>query len=193
MAGEELKDVSELLAAFPDNTAGLIEAVDSRDFIVSMTTGVAFAEDLPADVPYVMPMTAGVPVPFLSAYPAVPGFEGVFWKLDGNNEFVPAYTDVGIFVPAGTLRLNEGTVVLNCQKLGGGTADFTFQGTVGGVFVGEPLTRTIGTVPQVLVFQSVSRYDVSVADPLDFSITPVGHSDDLQINDFRVSLVSVML
>ena len=84
MAGETLKIASQLLADFPDNTAGLIDAVQSRNFVVSVAVGVGFVEDDPAQVPYTIPMTDGVPVPFMPTLTNV-GFFGNFWnKYDSN-------------------------------------------------------------------------------------------------------------
>lgn len=193
MAGETLKDATGLLAAFPNNLAGLISANDSRDFIVSVTAGIGFLEDDPADVPYTIPMSDGVPVDFLATYPGTPLFAGNFWKLNGNNQLVPSYTDFGVNVPAGTIRLNSGSVLINLQKVGGGTADYEFQGLEGGQLTGEPVVRTIGASAELQVFSGVRLYDVSLAGAIDFRITPLGHSDDLQISDFRVSISGSML
>lgn len=193
MAGEELKDATGLLADFPDNQAGLIDAVHSRNFVVSVTPGIGFVEDDPADVPYTIPMTSGVPVEFLASYPGAPLFVGNFWKLDGNNQLVPSYTDFGVIVPAGTNRLNDGQVLISCQKAGGGTANYEFQGLEGGQLTGEPVVREIGTTSELLIFSGVRLYDVSLAGAIDFQITPIGHSDDLIINDFRISMQTSML
>jgi hypothetical protein len=192
VAGETLREANELLANFPDNTSGLIEAVHSRDFVVSATPAVGFLEDDPAQVPYTIPMADGVPVDLLSTLVA-PLFVGNFWKLDGNNAFVPSYTDLGVTVPPGLDRLVKGSVFLNCQKLGGGTALYTLQGTEDGVLTGEPVTREIGTTPELQVFSGTRLYLVDLAGAISIVITPVGHSDDLQINDLRVSVESVML
>lgn len=191
MAGETLLTASELLDGFPDNASGLISAVDSRNFVVSATPAVGFVEDDPVSVPYVMPMTDGVPVDFMQAMPAQL-FAGNFWKLV-NQQLVPSYVDFGVTVPPGTQRLNDGSVLLNVQKLGGGSATYQFQGTEGGQFTGEPIERTIANVPTFLAFQGVRLYDVSLAQPVSFQVTPVGTSDDLQVNDVRISMTGVML
>jgi len=191
VAGETLRDGSGLLANFPDNTAGLIDAVNSRDFVVSVAPGVGFVEDDPATVPYTIPMTDGVPVDFMASL-TTPLFVGNFWKLDGNNAFVPSYTDIGVIVPAGLFRLLEGSVILNVEKVGA-TQTYQFQGTEGGVFTGDPLLRDIGSNPEVVVFNGVRTYEVQPANPISFTITPVGHSQDLIVNDVRVSLVGSMI
>lgn len=193
MAGETLREATDLLGLYADNISGDISAVDGRDLIVSMVLSIGFVEDDPLDVPYVLPMTDAVPVPFLANYPGAALFAGNFWKLDGNGQIVPSYTDVGVTVPPGLERLNDGSVILNVQKIGGGTADYEFQGTEGGVFTGDPLVRTISATETILVFSGTRLYDVSVGGPIDFNITPLGHSDDLQVNDFRVALTGAML
>lgn len=191
MAGETLRTASELLAAYADNVSGLITALTGRDFVVSVTPAVGFVEDDPATVPYVIPMTDGVAVPFIPTL-TTPLFVGNFYKLDPSG-IVPAYADFGVSVPPGTQRMNSASVLLNCQKLGGGTADYLFQGTEGGALTGEPVTRTIGITPATQVFSGTRLYDVSIGGVLDFNITPLGHSDDLQINDVRISVEGVML
>lgn len=193
MAGETLKTGSELLDSFPNNQAGLIDAVQARDFVVSAVGGVMFLEEAPLDVPYTLPMTDGVPVSFLSSYPGVPEQASNFYTLDGNGQIIPNYVGLGVNVPAGTIRLHNGSVIISCQKVGGGTAVYQFEGTQGGTFIGDPQVRTIGTVASVEVFSGARLYDVSLAQPVDLAITPVGHSDDLIINAFRISLESVLI
>ena len=193
MAGETLRTGTELLASFPDNQAGLIDAVQARDFVISAVNGLVFIEDDPLDVPYTLPMTDGVPVDFLASYPGAPLESSNFYTLDGNNQIIPNYVGLGINVPAGIIRVHAGSVILSCQKTGGGTADYQFQGTQGGTFTGEPLLRTIGTTATTLVFSGDRLYDVSLAQPVDFAITPIGHSDDLIINDFRIKMESVLI
>jgi hypothetical protein len=193
VAGETLRTGQELLASFPDNQAGLIDAVQARDFVISAASGVIFVEDDPLDVPFTLPMTAGVPVQFLLSYPGTALAVSNFYTLDGNGQIIPDYVGLGINVPAGVIRLHVGSVLLNCEKAGGGTAEFEFQGTQGGVFTGEPLSREIGTTPQGFGFAGDRLYDVSLAEPVDFSITPIGHSDDLIINDFRIKMESVLI
>jgi hypothetical protein len=192
MAGETLREAADLLGLFPDNTGGLIDAVDSRDFIVSAVVSVGFLEDDPAQTPYTIPLTDGVPQDFLSTLVA-PLFLGNFWKLDGNNAFIPSYTDFGVTVPPALQRLVTGTVLLNVQKIGGGTADYVFQGTEAGVLTGDPITRTIGTTPQGISLGGTRLYDISLGGAISFDVTPVGHSDDLQVNDVRIAVEGIML
>lgn len=193
MAGEVLKTASELLADFPDNSAGLIEAVNSRNFVASVVTAVGFAEDNPGDLPVLLPMTDGVPVDVLAAVPT-PAFAGNFWKLDGNNAFVPSYVDFGIFVPPLTQRLTSGSVIIEVNKPSGGDSVYRFQGTEGGVFTGNPIDRTVtGNTPTLLVFSGTRLYDVEVGGAISFSITPIGHSLDLEVLDYRVTLEGILL
>lgn len=193
MAGETLRDTADLLGLYADNLTGDISAVDGRDVIVATANGVGFLEDDPAQVPYTIPMTDGVPVDLLGTLVA-PLFVGNFWKLDGNNAFVPSYTDLGITVPPLLQRLISGSVILNATSIGGGTKDYIFQGTEGGVFTGDPVTRSLlGNAATTMVFSGVRLYDVNLAGAVSLSITPSGHSDDLQVNDLRVALESAMV
>lgn len=190
MAGESLKTAAQLLAAFPDNQAGLIESVDDRDFIISSSLAVGFIE--PIDVPLVLPMTDGVPVDLLSSF-TQPGFNGNFWALDGNNHFVPDYANQGINVPAGVTRLLDSSWVMVLSKAGGGTATYTFQLTANAVPVGASTDRVITTTPTAYVFGSVGLYDVAGGAALSAIVTPVGNSDDLTITDMRSAVTTVMI
>jgi hypothetical protein len=193
MAGEVLKTASELLVEdLPNNSAGLITPVNQRSVVVSVLTAVGFLEDDPAQTPYVIPMTDGVPVDFNSTLVA-PLFVGNYWAIDGNNAFVPNYVAQGVTVKPGTTRLVSGSVLLTCQKLGGGTGLYVFQGTENGVLTGDPVTREIGTTAELLTFAGTRLYDVSVGGPISFQITPQGTSDDLQINDVRIALEGKMV
>lgn len=293
MAGETLRTASQLLVEFPDNTAGLIDAVNSRNFIVSATVAVAFLEDAVVDTPYTMPMADGVPTPFLPTYPAVPDFVGNFWKLDGNNQILPSYTDQGVTVPAGVFRLVSGGVILEARSVtpaiepltalwnytidvagnpGNGeifhndpaimrvnkqdalgtdhdaylialplgsvintagqlwTVDgstdagnwmdydvspavnlpndvrdvtftppgsgdlYEFQGTSGGQLTGNPIQFNVPfSEPKILVMGGDRLYEVALAEEIDFNITPIGHDNDLIIEDFRITLQGIMI
>lgn len=192
MAGETLRTAAELLDLFPDNVSGLIQAVDDRDFIVSVTTAVGFVEEDPTGLPFNIPIVNGVPVSILPLL-TIPTFHGNFWKLDGNNELIPSYTDFGITVPPGDIRLVNGTVILYVQKAGGGTDSYTFQGTAGGIGVGYPQTVVLGTVPTVVILNGTRPYDVSLGEPIGVEVTGEGTSDDLSCSGIRVIVESMML
>ena len=189
MAGETLRTAIELLGEFPDNTSGLIDAVNSRDFIVSVAPGVAFMEDDPADTPIVIPITDGVPTDILAQLTA-PQFIANFWQLDGSNGFIPDYS--GVVIPPATIRLLTGSMIIEVEKVGGGTADYTFQGTQGGVITGNPILRSISTIT-TLVFSGVRLYDVSIGGAISVQVEGTGTSDDLTLSDLRVSIESVLI
>ena len=194
MAGETLKTAQGLLDDFPDNSAGLIEAVHVRNFLVGAVTAVGFSEGDPATLPLTIPLTDGVPVDVLSALPA-PDFAGNFWTLDGNQQFVPDYVPRGITVPTGLQRLLKGQVLLLCEKLGNATpVPYVFQGTEGGVLTGNPITQEIaGGAEQLVVMSGTRLYDVAVGGPISFNVTASGHSDDLIVYAFRVSVESELV
>jgi len=192
VAGEELLTQEQLLASFPDNADGLIEAVDSRSFVVSASMSVGFLEDNPVDTPVTIPQTSGlaqdIPVELTN-----PLFVGHYWALDSNNHFVPDYVSQGISVPAGLDRIVHGTVVMEIASVSTPEQSYTFQGTEGGIFIGSPVTRDIGGTPTVLSFVGVSLYDTQVGPPLSITVTPVGHSFDLILSDLRMSVQGGMI
>lgn len=192
MAGETLLTLSEIIASFPDNTANLITPLQSRDLAISQAVAVGFFEQAAADEPLLMPMADGVPFDMLAAF-TLPDFVGNFWKLDGNNAFIPSYTDDGITVNPPTNRLVQGSVVMVATKVGGGTGDYIFEGTENGIGTGSPRTVTLDANPSLLVFGGDRLYDINLANPIGLDVTPSGTSDDITIQNFRVTLTGTLV
>lgn len=193
MAGEVLKDAGGILADLPDNSSGLIVPQVHRSEVVSVVNAVGFLEDDPATVPVTLPMTDGVPTDVLSQLVA-PLFVGQFWELQPvTNAFVPSYGNAGVTVEPDTIRLLQGTIGIRLNKVGGGTATYEFEGTQGGTFTGNPVQRTIGITPEVFWLSGDRLYDVYAGDPVSFSITPIGTSDDLVLTDLRVKLIGSLI
>lgn len=103
MAGETLLDASQLLAAYPDNTAGLIDALEGRNFIVSSGDDVGFAQEIFTPVPASLAPTTVLADTLVNSVWVAPTTALRFWNLDGNNAFVNDYAP--IIVNAGTDRL----------------------------------------------------------------------------------------
>lgn len=196
MAGESLRTASGLLANLPDNTSGLIQAVNTRDVVVSVVDGVGYWDD--ADDPG-LPVTIpnaglGVGVDILSALPGPPAtaFAGNYYKLDGNNHFVPSYTDQGILVPAGTQRIVESLVTLRLSKPGGGTNLFTLQGTRAGVPYIPGRTVSLTSTPETFTFSGSRLVDVSLAEALSIDFVPDDGPADLVVHEWTITLKMVL-
>lgn len=192
MAGETLRTASQLLAEFPDNTAGLIDAVNSRNMIVSELLGVGFMEDNAAqftitvqDGVFVSVNAAVTPNPLLAANFA--------WDIDGNNSWFPDYVNNGVIVPAGVTRLHGITSTILVQKQGGGTASYSFQYFLGGVAFGNPVTVTIGTTPQILPQSDELLVEVALGETMDWRCRANGTTDNLDVLDFRQRVTSALI
>ena len=191
MAGETLLTAADTLAGFPDNTQGLITPLDSRNFVVSAQTSSGFIEE--QNDPVTLTMVDGVWVSVLSALLS-PDFVGLYWKLDGNQQFIPAYADEGITVNVGTIRLVRITVIALTSKVAAGAPSaYSARTTLGGVQVGTvgELERDTTKTASVAIRDFTS--DISLDDPIDVQIRPDGHSDDLIVQEATVSLGCIQI
>jgi hypothetical protein len=199
MAGETLLTTTELLSGFPDNASGLIEAVDSRNFVVSAVNGVGFYDDNNDPTgPWTVPNAgAGVPVDILSNLPIPTGdpnavFVGNYYRLDGNNHFVPSYVDEGITVPPGTIRIVDGSVGFVIAKPGGGTETGTIRGTKAGVPYLPGRQVSLTSTPIAFVSTGARLVDVSLAEPISVEWIPDA-ATDLIVSEFRINLRMVLV
>ena len=190
MAGETLKTAAELLADFPDNTAGLIEAIDARNFVVGATPGVGALEDDPLQTPFTIPLVAGVPVS-VPAQLVLPLFIGNYWALDGNNAMIPSYDAAGIFVPPAHVRLVQGLITLRAAKTTGGTEQYLIAGTQG-IATGDEFAVELTNSPRTFTMSAARVYDVSAGAPVSFTVESVGGSS-IDIYHVRFAVESVLL
>ncbi len=102
MAGEQLKTASELLADFPDNTAGLIDALQSRNFVVSAGDDIAFVQEIFTPAAGLAPTTVLADTVVNTVW-TTPDTAFRFWVLDGSDKFINDYG--AIIINAGTFRL----------------------------------------------------------------------------------------
>ena len=191
MAGETLKTISELLNAFPDNLSGWIEAVESRDLILSMAPAVGFLSE--AVPPFTVGIVAqGVPVSINAAIPA-PNIDSNFWQLDGNNSWIPDYP-AGVIIPPAYERLSTLQSWLVASRDAAGIGEnYSFQWNVGAALVGAPLVVNLDQAPVSVVMPEEILYDVSVGDPIGLTVANLDSTTDLLIDDDRQSVVSVAI
>ena len=190
MAGETLRTGAELLALFPDNTAGLIDAVQSRDLIVSTAVALGFLEDT---VPsFSVSVIDGSPVSINALVTPTGGGALLFWALDGNQAFLADYG--AIVVPPGLERLVAINTTMVLRKQGGASASYSFQYFEAGVPIGVPETIDLdSTDDESMAVLEELVYDVDVGAPLDLRVTGVGTGDDIDVNDFRQTVTSFQI
>lgn len=190
MAGETLKTSAELLADFPESTAGLIEAINSRNFVIGATPGIGALEDDPLQTPFTIPLVAGVPVD-VPAQLVLPLFVGNYWALDGNAAMVPSYDAAGIFVPPAHARLVQGLITLRAAKTTGGSETYLFAGTQG-VGTGDEFAVELTNNPSTFTMSAARIYDVSLGAPVSFTVESVGGAS-IDIYHVRFSLESLLI
>ena len=190
MAGERLSTSAELLAGFPDNTAGLIEALDSRNFVISSVPAVGALEDDPAQTPFTIPLVGGLPVD-VPAQLVAPLFQGNYWALDGNNAMIPDYVAQGIDVPPAHLRYVAGLITLRAAKTTGGSETYIFTGTQG-IATGDAFTVELTADPITFTIAGSRVYDVTLGEPVSFRVESVGGAS-LDVYHVRFSLESLIL
>ena len=182
MAGETLRTIAEVLAAFPDNTQRLITPLDARDMIITEAINVGYLES--DTTPFTIPIVAGTPVSVNASIPT-PNFIGNFWRIDGNNAFVENYTTytTPIIVNPGTVRICAFRASMQVQKIGTGSDVYEFQWFADGVPFGNPGQITVDdTDPFYIATSSDALVDVSLSQAFDLRVTGIGTGDDLQVN-----------
>lgn len=187
---ETLRTLNELLALFPDNTSGLIDAEASRDLIVSVAASQGFLEDDQAT--FALPITDGVFVPVNPE--ANPGVGSAFnrWQLDANNAMIPDYGTT--VVNPGHTRLVPVASGLLVEKIGGGTETYDFEVFEGGVPTGIPIRREIqANIETAVLVTETFVYDVAQGLPIDIRVSGIGTGDDLVVHDFRQRVSGLLL
>lgn len=190
MAGETLLTSAETLAGFPDNTQGLITPLDVRNFVVSSQTSLGFMEDAG---PFTIPLVDGVWTSILANVPT-PAFVGLFWKLDGSNRFLPAYTDAGIIVNVGSTRFTTMQTFSESAKDAGGAAVlYSSRILLGGTVIGPVNQVSRDDTPTVAIGARDFLQDIDLLEPIDIQIRPDGHSNGITINDFTIQLEGLQI
>jgi len=183
---QTLKYLEEIVASFPDNTAGLVTPVLMRDFAVSMATGGAFVEDT---TPVTIPIVSGTAVAVNPLLVAATSAE-FFWSVDGNNFMFPDYaaTLPGTVVPAGYEKVVTFLTSLVLSRSGGGTTQYDIQiGSSPSTLIGLPTSiefSSAGT-QNVLVIATLSVDVSDVLTTYGVYITGVGTGTDLTLESFE--------
>jgi len=192
MAGETLRTAIQLLAEFPDNTAGLIDAINSRNAVVSEMGGIGFLEDDSAS--FNIPITAGNAQDINSLITPIPILASNFaFDLNGNQHWVEGYTAAGITVPAGVFRLLGLQTTMVLFKQGGGTSTYQFQYTRGGATFGNPIEWNLGTTNQLVVINEDVLYEPALNEAFSVQVLNQVGNDDLTVTDFRQQITGTLL
>jgi len=189
---QTLRYATEVLASFPDNTSGLIDAVHNRDFAISYIRGGAFLETT-TDV--TIPIVSGTPV---SVNPLLVGVTtvGNLWSFDGNNFAFPNYTATltDTVIPAGYTKLVRFLAVLGITKSGGGTDNYEIQWTKNGVLFGiahDVLYTGAGT--RTVTIPEVTSQEVAISDVYGVSITGIGTGADVVVESMTIQVNDAIL
>ncbi len=183
---------SEVLAGFPDNTAGLITPEDVRAFTVSSLVGQGFLE---TTTQITVPIISGTPV---AVNPLLTGITtaGDLWLVDGNNNLTPDYATklTDTIIPAGYNKLCRFVSIMSLQKVGGGTDTYEFTFTEDAVPVGTQQTVIYAGTNSLVVTSMVTRsVDISVAPVFGITIEGVGTGEDMNVLSFEMSVSDAML
>ena len=188
---QTLRYLDELLANYPDNTAGLITPENVRDQLVSTVAGVGFLADT---TEITVPIVDGVPTlinPLLTA----PITEPELWTFDGNNLAVSNYTALtDTVVPAGYTKVLSIVAVAVLEKTAGGADIYDLQFARNGspIGVAETVSYTAAG-SQTITVVNRSLVDVSTADTYGLTVVGLGTNDDLQCHSFEMNLTDAIL
>ncbi len=192
MAGETLRTVNEMLANWPDNTAGLISALDGRDMIVSEAVNVGYVQldNGPVTVPIVGPGDYTQINSLIT--PVAAG--GNFWAVDGNQALVESYTSQGITVPASVIRLTTFSTGMLVSKPGGGTNTYEFRLYQGGVPAsGGGFIKVLSSTPEYVDISGSRLVQVSLGEAFDVRVSCLDGTADLQLDEFLFGAQGVPL
>lgn len=105
MAGETLQTAAQLLAGYPDNSQGIIQALNTRQHVVSGVLDVANVFEV-FDPTVTVAVTTDPIDTILNTFWTAPAIEAFqFWNIDGNGRLFPDYQGAGVAVDPGTFRL----------------------------------------------------------------------------------------
>ncbi len=174
----------ENLAAAPDNTSGLIDAVHLRDLIVSNRSG---GVQILETTPFTVPITNGVPVSINPLLPA-PTVAGVLWSADANNRAFPNYAAAipSATIPVGYVKFTQILFSFNGEKAGAGTDDYLFRVDLDGVPQGTGVTVSYDSNPAFTTIVLNRTVDIGVQPLVGLTVTGVGTGDDIDINAFEM-------
>ena len=188
----ELQYLDQVLAGYPDNTAGLITPLNVRNHLVSTIVGVGFI-DSPTTI--TIPVLDGVGTIINPLLLDAASTTQTLWTFDGNNLATSNYGAlVGVTIPPGYTKLVRFVAVLSLEKLAGGSDQYQFQFTRNGVGVGlaedvvftEAGSQVVTTLHSTLV-------DLSLVDVFGVQVIGVGTADDLELHNFEMTVSDAVL
>ena len=179
------------LALFPDNTQGLIDAVEIRDVIVSQRSGGANVQD---GAGFTVPIVDGVPValnPLLTAPVLAPGL----WGIDANNRLFPNYAAKipDLIIPAGYLKFAQTFITIAVNKAGSGEDNYVFQLDDNGTPIGGTLSFALGTEPEVLTLLVNKAFALDSGLLLGLTVYGDGTGDDLVVSEFEMFVIDFQI
>ena len=188
----ELLYLDEVLAGYPDNTAGLITPLNARNHVVSTIRGVGFL-DSPTTI--TLPILNGSGTIINQLLLDAVATQATLWTFDGNNFAISNYAAIqDVTVPAGYTKLMHAVAVLSLEKLAGGADQYQFQFTRNGVGVGlaEDVVWTASGA-QVVTTLYTTLYDISTQDTIGVQVIGVGTTDSLELHNFEMSMSDSVL
>jgi hypothetical protein len=182
---ETLRYVSGLLANFPDNSQGLIDAVHMRDFVASFINGRGFIVD---ETDVTIPITDGVWTAVNPLLVSPEFFPEALWTFDGNNFAIQNYSGIpDIIIPVGYSKLLSLVAWFTVTKAAGGSDNYIAQFTKNGVGIGLPEVVSFAAAgSQTVTIIDSEIVDLSVVDTYGVQIQGDGTNDDLVMNYFTM-------
>jgi len=189
---QSFKDVTELLAGFPDNTSGLISAANIRDFVVSIVEGKGLLEATDnVTINIVADTWVSINPLLLNA-----AHTETFWAFDGNNYAFSNHSNfASTTVPSGHQRFGQFMSILELTKSAGGSDEYSVQFTKNGVGIGEPESvefNEAGTDTTTVLHPLL--VDISLpADLYGVQIMGIGTGVDLELGYFTMQVSDSIL
>jgi len=189
---QSFKNVTELLAGFPDNVTGLISAENVRDFLVSIVEGKGLLE---ATDNVTLPIVADT---WISINPLLlnAAHTETFWAFDGNNYAFSNHSNfASTTVPPGHQRFGQFMSILELTKSAGGSDEYSVQFTKNGAGIGEPESvefNEAGTDTTTVLHPLL--VDISLSTDLyGVQIMGIGTGVDLELGYFTMQVSDSIL
>ncbi len=188
---DTLKGFTEAMAGFPDNTSGIIKAINARELLLSAQAdrGGSYAPSV--TTPYVIPIPAvdtWVDIPISLGANMVQSPASLFWRMNGNGHLYYDYAAdwPAVSIPAGLMR----SVLLLCTITADTNAKrFEFAFTIDGV-IQEPTdtiewgNRTYAGLVTLVASNGISPAD---APPVSVQVRNLDDTTDLEVFSFGMT------
>jgi hypothetical protein len=188
---DNLYTFDQIRAALPDNTSNLISPENVRSSVLSLAVDAGEVGD---DTPFLMALTAGVPLNLNATAPSATSEVLRGWTVDGNNALVNDLAATFTIAPGLTRGLSI-TFAAIVENAGGADDSFTFDLLKGAAIVASA-TATLQGGAQAedvgISFNALELYEPALEEPWSIQVTSAGGAD-LSVSDWDLKVIGIVV